>query len=98
MQTMLIAVGYSCGNAGADGSFGSNTFNALTAFQKDYNLSVDGIYGKNSKAKLEEVYNNLNQENANIKNENTGFQATSLKNLSETEVIKTVGPLFTVDQ
>ena len=56
MQTMLIACGYSCGSTGADGSFGSNTLNAVKAFQKDAGLDVDGIYGPKTKAALEKAY------------------------------------------
>lgn len=58
MQKMLIAVGFSCGDAGADGDFGNKTNSALTAFQKAYGLTVDGKYGPKSKAKLEYVYKN----------------------------------------
>lgn len=57
MQLMLIAIGYSCGSSGADGSFGNNTYNALTAFQNANGLKVDGLYGENSRAKLESLYN-----------------------------------------
>ena len=57
MQTMLIACGYSCGSAGADGDFGSGTNSGLRAFQKANGLTVDGKYGSKSKAKLEELYN-----------------------------------------
>ena len=35
-----------------DGDFGTNTEYALRAFQKKYKLSVDGIYGSKSKAKM----------------------------------------------
>lgn len=56
MQTMLIACGYSCGAAGADGDFGSGTFNALVAFQKANGLIVDGEYGSQSSTKLTAVY------------------------------------------
>ena len=59
MQKMLIACGYSCGNSGADGDFGSNTEKALRAFQSDHNLSVDGLYGVKSKAALETAYKAL---------------------------------------
>ena len=48
MQTMLIALGYDCGSAGADGDFGQKTFQALRQYQRDKNLVVDGIYGPNS--------------------------------------------------
>jgi len=60
MQTMLIACGYSCGSAGADGDFGNNTLAALEAFQKDKGLTVDGIYGPISKAALEKAYAEMN--------------------------------------
>ena len=56
MQTMLIKLGYSCGEAGIDGSFGNDTLDALKKFQKDNNLTVDGLYGPKSKAKLTKLY------------------------------------------
>ena len=58
MQTMLIACGFSCGSAGADGDFGNNTLAAVKAFQKDKGLTVDGIYGPVTKAALEKAYAN----------------------------------------
>ena len=42
MQTALIQLGY---QIEADGSFGRNTRAAVTAFQKDYGLKVDGLAG-----------------------------------------------------
>ena len=56
MQTMLIACGYSCGSTGADGDFGKNTDAAVKAFQKDKGLTVDGVYGEQTKAALEKAY------------------------------------------
>lgn len=56
MQEMLIACGYSCGPAGADGIFGTGTFVALCAFQKAAGLAVDGIYGPKSAKALETAY------------------------------------------
>ena len=56
MQKKLIACEYSCGSSGADGDFGAGTETALKNFQRDYGLSVDGIFGEKSKAKLDEVY------------------------------------------
>lgn len=38
-----------------DGDFGINTEYALRAFQKKYKLSVDGIYGSKSKAKMKKL-------------------------------------------
>lgn len=45
IQEYLIAHGYSCGSAGADGKFGSGTAAAVRAYQKDHGLSVDGDVG-----------------------------------------------------
>ena len=45
LQEKLIALGYSCGGAGADGDYGSGTANAVRRFQRDNGLSVDGIAG-----------------------------------------------------
>lgn len=56
MQKMLIAIGYGCGSAGADGDFGNNTLSALKKFQTDYKLTADGVYGSQSKTALEKAY------------------------------------------
>ena len=53
MQTMLIQRGYSCGASGADGKFGNGTLAALRVFQKDNGLTVDGVCGPKTWAKLE---------------------------------------------
>lgn len=52
LQILLIGKGYSCGSAGADGDFGTNTDKALKKFQTDNGLDVDGICGKNTWTKL----------------------------------------------
>lgn len=57
LQKMLIELNYSCGKSGADGNFGKNTLSAVKEFQKNNNLTVDGIYGEKTKKKLEELYN-----------------------------------------
>ena len=54
LQTMLIQRGYSCGAKGADGKFGNATLEAVKQFQKDNNLSVDGVVGRNTWTALEE--------------------------------------------
>lgn len=45
LQLLLIGYGHSCGSAGADGDFGSGTYNAVIAFQKKKKLEADGIVG-----------------------------------------------------
>lgn len=52
LQAALIAYGYSCGAAGADGDFGSGTEAALKKFQTKYGLGADGIAGKGTWGKL----------------------------------------------
>lgn len=59
MQEKLIACGFSCGSAGADGDFGNATLEAVKAFQKSRNLTVDGYFGVKSKAALDELYESL---------------------------------------
>ena len=56
MQKMLIACGYSCGECGADGSFGNDTLAALKKFEKAAGLAVDGIYSDKDKAALTKQY------------------------------------------
>lgn len=45
LQTKLIQRGYNVGSTGADGKYGTNTFNAVKAFQKDNGLVQDGVTG-----------------------------------------------------
>ena len=52
LQATLIAYGFSCGAAGADGDFGSGTEAALKKFQTKYGLGADGIAGKGTWGKL----------------------------------------------
>lgn len=48
IQKRLIALNYSVGSYGADGIFGLSTKNAILKFQKDRNLTADGIVGNNT--------------------------------------------------
>ena len=45
LQEKLIRLGYSCGEFGADGDFGNNTYWAVRRFQEDAKIGVDGIAG-----------------------------------------------------
>lgn len=51
-QEKLIARGYSCGDAGADGDFGSGTLEAVKKFQSDNGLEADGVIGDDTIAAL----------------------------------------------
>ena len=53
LQTKLIKLGYSCGDTGADGVVGDDTYRAVRMFQQNNNLSVDGKVGPATWAKLE---------------------------------------------
>lgn len=52
LQGMLIALGYNCGAAGADGDFGNGTKAAVIKYQKDNGLTADGVVGKDTWGKL----------------------------------------------
>ncbi len=52
MQRLLIAEGFSCGSAGADGVFGGGSEAALKAFQRSSGLSADGIAGTKTWTRL----------------------------------------------
>lgn len=53
LQKRLIAKGYKMPKYGADGEFGDETEKAVKEFQRDNNLTVDGIVGKQTYAALE---------------------------------------------
>lgn len=48
LQRLLIACGYSCGSAGADGDFGNGTLTAVKKYQTAHKLTADGIVGENT--------------------------------------------------
>lgn len=55
VQWELKRLGYNLGAYGIDGDFGSMTDTAVRQFQRKYGLEVDGIVGKNTRAKLKAV-------------------------------------------
>ena len=48
LQQKLISLGYDLGKYGADGVFGTDTYNAVVKLQKANRLAPDGIVGKNT--------------------------------------------------
>lgn len=60
VQWMLSKCGYSVGRHGVDGAFGKDTLAAVTRFQRDHSLEVDGIVGPLTRAALKQVYENKN--------------------------------------
>lgn len=65
-QQALISRGYSCGNSGADGSFGANTENAVRRFQSSNGIKADGIIGENTCAKLGGTWKDSSKVNATV--------------------------------
>lgn len=52
MQKLLMKKGYKLPKYGADGDFGNETLTAVKQFQKDNGLTIDGIVGPKTWAKL----------------------------------------------
>lgn len=61
LQQYLLQLNYSVGEYGADGDFGRDTEDAVKAFQSDYRLPEDGIYGKDTHAALMNAIDNAGQ-------------------------------------
>jgi peptidoglycan hydrolase-like protein with peptidoglycan-binding domain len=57
LQYMLVALGYNPGSI--DGVYGSLTASAVSDFQGDHNLSVDGQCGRSTKTKIWEELDEL---------------------------------------
>lgn len=58
LQRELISLGYSCGSSGVDGSFGSDTKNAVMNFQRDHKLAQDGSVGPETRAAINRALKN----------------------------------------
>lgn len=61
LQQNLIKLGYSVGNAGADGDFGANTTAAVKKFQSDHHLTVDGQVGPKTQSAIVDALKNQNE-------------------------------------
>lgn len=55
LQKQLLKMGYDLGGYGADGSFGNATYNAVIDFQKDFDITIDGIVGNQTYGVIESV-------------------------------------------
>ena len=55
IQQDLITLGYSCGDYGADGDFGNSTLAAVKKFQKDHNLTDNGIVDEKVKNLIKDL-------------------------------------------
>src|SRR5690606_21756747 len=62
LQQDLIKAGEKLPKYGADGHFGEETLAAVKSFQKKHGLTVDGIAGPQTLAKLAEAIAGLNQQ------------------------------------
>lgn len=80
LQTNLIKLKYSCGEAGADGDFGNGTEAAVRAFQKDHNLVVDGIVGTATKEAIQKALKELETPKFNtLRNGNDGAEVKTMQ-------------------
>lgn len=59
LQTKLVKAGYSVGKSGVDGSYKKDTTTAVKEFQKKHGVTVDGVAGPNTIAKLDAVLKSL---------------------------------------
>lgn len=75
LQKKLIRLQYSCGDYGADGSFGQMTLNAVKKFQSDVGLLVDGIVGYQTMTALDKAISELD---ASIKRKKVKITASVL--------------------
>ena len=55
LQENLMSLGYSMPRYGADGDFGTETYEAVKKFQRDNKLEVDGVVGKNTREAIEKA-------------------------------------------
>lgn len=84
LQEKLISLGYSLGSYGADGKFGNDTYTAVTMFQRDNSLQVDGRVGPASRGKIEELLA------LPVKTVNTNTSPLNIRKAPNGEVITTL--------
>ncbi|MDN3670812.1 DUF4157 domain-containing protein [Echinicola jeungdonensis] len=62
IQAALMEIGYDLPEFGADGIFGSETKSAVTAFQNEFSLAVDGIVGPETMGTLDNIFGSVKDE------------------------------------
>lgn len=94
-QTMLIKLGYSCGAAGADGDFGSGTYNATVKFQRANGLTADGEIGNATWAALDAAVAKIGKPTENTKKQETPATQPVKKPETVKEPVTTGKKVFT---
>ncbi len=64
LQNNLLKLGYKLAKYCADSHFGDETVAAVKAFQKDQGISVDGIVGKDTRAKINAALSKKNSSSS----------------------------------
>lgn len=68
IQNFLVSRGYDIGNAGIDGIYGKDTYNAIRKYQQDNGLTADGMWGEDTNS----IHRVLNATNAPYRNDTSG--------------------------
>lgn len=84
-QEKLIAKGYSCGDAGADGDFGDGTLAAVKKFQTDNGLEADGIIGTATIAALNKTEEKVEEK---VEEKNETKTETPAETTTTTQIVK----------
>lgn len=96
LQENLNKLGYDCGSA--DGVWGTKTENAVKKFQKDKGLTVDGIVGSATQAKIKECLDALNKPATSSKYNANVLKGQKWLNTNYSSVIiKATGKKLTED-
>ena len=61
-QTMLVKLGYDIGPCGIDGDFGRATMAAVKEFQRDHQLTIDGVVGVMTWDAMDKAVRMINQQ------------------------------------
>ena len=77
LQRRLIEMGFDLDKYGADGVFGPETQKALKEFEKQYGLTIDGIYDEEDHKKIEELmYSSIEKTDAEANKVNKTLDKT----------------------